>query len=104
MLIRKLESAIESAQKVVPLAYLNKHFFTPQTVSSIFTGRESDLELLRKHLITPPSADSFKAQKRFVIFGLAGPGKTQFCCKFASDNKQRYWPDQDNAGYGALNL
>ena len=29
-------------------------------------------------------------QKRFVVFGLGGSGKTQFCCKFASDNKQRY--------------
>ena len=31
--------------------------------------------------------------KRFVVFGLGGAGKTQFCCKFASDNKQRYVHD-----------
>ena len=90
ILIWKLDSVIESAQKVVSLAYLNKHFFTPQTVSSIFTGRESELEVLRKCLATPSSAGLLEAQKRFVVFGLAGSGKTQFCCKFAADNKQRY--------------
>ena len=90
ILIWKLDSVIESAQKVVALAYLSKHFFTPQTVSSIFTGRESELEVLKKCLVTPSSAGPLEAQKRFVVFGLAGSGKTQFCCKFAADNKQRY--------------
>jgi nucleoside-triphosphatase THEP1 len=28
-------------------------------------------------------------QKRFVICGIAGSGKTQFCCKFAEDNRDQ---------------
>ncbi|OBT63866.1 hypothetical protein VE03_06633 [Pseudogymnoascus sp. 23342-1-I1] len=88
---RTLDSVIESAQKVVALAYLSKHFFTPQTVSSIFTGRETELEVLKKCLVPLPSTAPLGAQKRFVVFGLAGSGKTQFCCKFAADNKQRFW-------------
>jgi hypothetical protein len=89
VLILKLESAIESAQKLATIARLNKHFFTPQTVSSVFTGRENELELMKRHLITGASKN-LSIQKRFVVYGLAGSGKTQFCCKFASDNRQRY--------------
>ncbi len=28
-------------------------------------------------------------QKRFVVYGTGGSGKTQFCCKFAQDNQDR---------------
>lgn len=76
---------------MVPLASPNKHFYTPQTVSSIFTGRATDLDVLRRCLLAPASTDQLQAQKRFVVFGLPGSGKTQFCCKFASDNKQSFW-------------
>ena len=88
----KLETAVKSAQKVVPLVSSNKHFYTPQTVSSIFTGRNRELNDLKQYLTVSPSTQPCKAQKRFVVFGLSGSGKTQFCCKFASDNKQRYLP------------
>ena len=85
----KLDIAVKSAQNVVPLASLNEHFYTPQTVSSIFTGRIAELNALRKHTQASTSPNQFHPQKRFVIVGLPGSGKTQFCCKFASDNKHR---------------
>ena len=84
----KLDNAVRSAQNVVPLASLNKHFYTPQTVSSIFTGRATDLDTLRRCLQASASTSHPHVQKRFVVYGLPGSGKTQFCCKFASDNKQ----------------
>ena len=84
--LSKLEFAV---QNVVPLASLNKHFYTPQTVSSIFTGRSTDLDNLRGWIQAPTSTKHIYAQKRFVIYGLPGSGKTQFCCRFAADNKQR---------------
>lgn len=122
---------------------LNQHFYTPRTVSSIYTGRKIYLDGLKQafetsisssecfphsqsrtslhsHVSSPyipsskngdsPSSNSPSTpqtpppgypggspvsgknspiHKRFVIFGLGGSGKTQFCCKFASDNKQR---------------
>ena len=88
-LILKLDNAVRSAQSVVPLASLNKHFYTPQTVSSIFTGRASESDTLRQCLQASASTNSLHVQKRFVVFGLPGSGKTQFCCKFASDNKKK---------------
>ena len=85
----KLDNALRSAQNVVPLASLNKYFYTPQTVSSIFTGRATELDTLTHCLQAPASTNQGHAQKRFVVYGLPGSGKTQFCCKFASDHKQR---------------
>ena len=88
----KLDNVVRSAQRIMPFASLNEHFYTPQSVSSVYTGRTADLENLKHYLQAPASANQLHAQKRFVIYGLPGSGKTQFCCKFASDIKQRYLP------------
>lgn len=85
----KLDIAVRSAQNVLPLASLNEHFYTPQTVSSIYTGRVSDLDTLKRSVEASTSTNQIHPQKRFVVFGLPGSGKTQFCCKFASENKHR---------------
>lgn len=63
----------------------NKHFYVPHTVSSIFTGRRRLLRDLRDAF----NSGSKELQKRFVIWGLGGSGKTEFCCKFAQDNRAR---------------
>ena len=89
ILITQLLNAVAAAKGVVPLASLNEHFSTPQTVSSTFTGRKADLNTLRQCFQAQSSTSQNHVQKRFVIYGLPGSGKTQFCCKYASDNKQR---------------
>lgn len=38
----------------------------------------------------PLPPDQVGLQKRIVIEGLGGSGKTQFCCKYASFCRQRY--------------
>lgn len=66
----------------------NKFFFIPQVVSSIFTGREGTARSVIDSLLSPiPSVSS--QQRRFVIHGIGGSGKTQFCSKFAQDNRDR---------------
>ncbi|KAK5110685.1 hypothetical protein LTR85_000746 [Meristemomyces frigidus] len=35
--------------------------------------------------------DKPQQQRRFVVHGVGGSGKTQFCCKFAQDHQQRFW-------------
>ena len=76
------------AKKVLPETLANEHFFA-KTVDSMFTGRKNELEDLRKWMLTPSSPNSAKIQKRFVVYGLGGSGKSQFCNKFAQDNRQR---------------
>lgn len=63
---------------MVQFASSNKHFDIPQAVSSIFTGREHQLEELRAAFLSPLPEGEGRMQKRFVISGLGGSGKTQW--------------------------
>jgi len=85
----QLREAIESAAAVASLASVNKYFSIPEPVSSIYTGREGLLDDLRRMMFASASAAQGHTQRRFVIYGLSGSGKTQFCCKFAQDHRQR---------------
>lgn len=65
----------------------NVHFYIPASVVTFFKGRQSLLEELKIHFTKPTGT----VQKRFVIYGLPGSGKTQFCCKFAQDLRDSFW-------------
>lgn len=62
----------------------NQHFLVPLAVSDNYTGRERLAQGLQEKLLAPNIR-----QKRFVLYGLGGSGKTQFCLKFASDNRDK---------------
>ena len=67
----------------------NKHFYIPQVVSSIFTGREDVSREVEEALLAPEDRDATRQQRRYVIHGIGGSGKTQFCSKFAQDHRER---------------
>ncbi|CAG8058898.1 unnamed protein product [Penicillium salamii] len=79
---------LDSANAVASLVRLNKHFYMPQNVSSYYTGRQRQLEELKTTLGVLKSQERQHHQRRFVVHGLGGSGKTQFCCKFAQDNRE----------------
>ncbi|KAF5862715.1 hypothetical protein ETB97_011257 [Aspergillus alliaceus] len=64
----------------------NKHYLVPFTVSKNYTGRDQLARCLQEKILAPN-----KHQKRFVLYGLGGSGKTQFCLKFARDNRDNFW-------------
>jgi hypothetical protein len=76
------------AANVLPAASPNEYFDT-QPVSSIFTGRKIELEKLKRAMLAPMDQSGSSFQRCFVVFGLGGSGKTQFCSKFAQENRQR---------------
>ncbi|KAJ5752058.1 Tetratricopeptide-like helical [Penicillium odoratum] len=82
---------IKSANQVAGLTKFNKHFYIPHSVSSYYTGRQKQLEELKATLNVLESRKRQDHQKRFVIYGLGGSGKTEFCCKFAQDNREHFW-------------
>ncbi|KAJ5342532.1 Tetratricopeptide-like helical [Penicillium brevicompactum] len=82
---------LDSANAVASLVRLNKHFYMPQSVSSYYTGRQKQLEQLKHTLGVSKSRERQDHQRRFVIHGLGGSGKTQFCSKFAQDNREHFW-------------
>ncbi|KAI4221929.1 MAG: hypothetical protein L6R40_008609 [Gallowayella cf. fulva] len=74
-----------------PSRFRNKYFEVPRNPSSVFTGREEICEQL--HACCSPSGKTNiqRQQKRFVIHGLGGSGKTQVCLKFAEDHREEFW-------------
>ncbi|KAL9601247.1 MAG: hypothetical protein Q9219_002652 [cf. Caloplaca sp. 3 TL-2023] len=83
---------MSAAAEIASEVSLNKHFYIPRAVSSMFTGRADQLEELGNWIFNAsPSMEKQHTQKRFVVYGLGGSGKTEFCCKFAQDNRQSFW-------------
>lgn len=69
----------------------NRHFHIPQAVSSIFTGREDLSQVVENSLFATDITQSFRHQQRFIIYGIGGSGKSQFCSKFAQNHRERFW-------------
>ncbi len=67
----------------------NKYFSIPQVVSSIFTGREDICQAVEETLLAPEDLGSSRQQRRYIVYGIGGSGKTQFCSKFAQDHRER---------------
>ncbi|KAK5311064.1 hypothetical protein LTR93_011837 [Exophiala xenobiotica] len=67
----------------------NKHFEVPRLLSPVFTGRDEDLQCLTTSLAPGPSSPR-KHQRRYVLFGLGGSGKTQICLKYVQEQRERY--------------
>jgi hypothetical protein len=67
----------------------NKHYNIPHNVSSMFTGRRDICQRLESTFL-PCHEQSFQEmQKRFVLYGLGGSGKTQVCLRFAQANREK---------------
>ncbi|CAJ2500089.1 Uu.00g029420.m01.CDS01 [Anthostomella pinea] len=58
--------------------------------SEYFVGRQAQAQLLAKAFGTIQRKRGRKP-KTFVIYGLPGSGKTQFCLRYLEDNRHRYW-------------
>lgn len=84
---KPLREPIVATAKIPPRPH-NQYFSVPEAVKGYFTGRGTLLEGLGRTLDDDPSQE-YRAQKRFVVQGLGGSGKTQFCCKFAELNRQK---------------
>jgi len=87
--LEDLRESVSAATLAIKSASSNHYFDIPQSVSSIFTGRETLLKELRQIFVPARGIIRDHHQQRFVIYGLGGSGKTQFCCKFAQDNRDR---------------
>lgn len=83
----QLGRTLELAEEVIPVASPNRYFEVPQSACSIFTGRRSELDKVEELLLPPKFISQPRLQKRFVIFGLGGSGKTELCRKFAQEKR-----------------
>ncbi|KAH8593285.1 hypothetical protein B0O99DRAFT_627713 [Bisporella sp. PMI_857] len=89
--INDLRTSVDAALTVMKLETSNKYFEVPQALSSIFTGQSDVLASLKELFFEAPATVQDHQQRRFVLYGIGGSGKTQLCTKFACDNRDRYW-------------
>jgi len=66
------------------------HFYPPDDTTPTFVGRKREMEVLHAALFPSRQLSSSPEKNAFIVFGMGGSGKTQFCTKFARDNKDRY--------------
>ncbi|KAN0071003.1 TPR-like protein [Elaphomyces granulatus] len=67
----------------------NQYYFVPHNSTGIFTGRD---DILRKlHDCFFPNESRLASQKRFILYGLGGSGKTQTCTMFAEVHREMFW-------------
>jgi hypothetical protein len=69
-----------------PVEIKNEYLLVPHTVSQHFTGRHEMLQVLKDKLVPNRIV---KDQRRFVLYGLGGSGKTQMSLKFAHDHEEK---------------
>lgn len=67
----------------------NVHYSIPYHVSPDFIGRDDILRQMSTVCLPRGPQHSQSFQKRYVLFGLGGSGKTQVCLKFAQDHRER---------------
>ncbi|KAF3767824.1 hypothetical protein M406DRAFT_328878 [Cryphonectria parasitica EP155] len=85
--VRNAVSAATQVTLLVPATTINQHLLLPRSIRGCYTGREKEMSILKASI----ADTSLPGQKRFVIYGLAGSGKTELAVKYAEDNLQLYW-------------
>lgn len=66
----------------------NVHWGVFRTVNTLFTGRTELLERLKEALLCDRASHT-EEQKRFIITGLGGQGKSEICLKIANQMRQQ---------------
>ena len=61
----------------------------PRAINNLFTGRTKLIRQVQESLRNNQAIDSSK-QRRFVITGLGGQGKSEICLKVASLMREEY--------------
>lgn len=66
----------------------NVHWIVPRAPNSLFTGRTELLDRIQGALLVDEASDT-EEQKRFVITGLGGQGKSEICLKVTTLMRER---------------
>lgn len=88
-IVKRIKSAHKKTLGIGRKEVKNEHFLVPNDLNPHFTGRNDIRRKLIESLLDKDFAGE-KKQKRFVLHGLGGSGKTQLVLKFAKDYRSRY--------------
>jgi hypothetical protein len=70
-------------------AHENAWYVVPRSSSNYFTGRAMQAKLVKKKFSYTQGQSKREENQIFVIYGLGGSGKTQFCLRYAEENRSR---------------
>lgn len=66
----------------------NVHWMLTRSVNTLFTGREETLEAIESAIRRSLNDTESTMQRRFVITGMGGQGKSELCLKVANSMRQ----------------
>jgi hypothetical protein len=84
----KIPLSTKSKNGPIDVAF-NEHFNPPGIVSMDFIGHGEIMAAIQDAFSTEDQLLSPRQQKRFVIYGMGGTGKTQISAKYAEENRQK---------------
>ncbi|KAK1638690.1 hypothetical protein BDP81DRAFT_514015 [Colletotrichum phormii] len=87
--VKKVIEATEKVRKGWRLLSRNVHFTERAPGNNHFVGQREQLEEIRKAFEQPDTPVS--TQKRFVLQGLPGSGKSEMALKFATEHRGQFW-------------
>ena len=85
--MRQALDVVESLARTLPAVSMNRHFLVPNPANSIYTGRRQQLQAIEDAFSAPHS----DTQKRLIIQGGPGTGKTELAIKYAEEHRSVYW-------------
>ncbi|KAH7408158.1 hypothetical protein DE146DRAFT_776467, partial [Phaeosphaeria sp. MPI-PUGE-AT-0046c] len=100
--LERLRQYEHDAQKVIADRFLpkvlaaaigpskNVHWTVPRNVNSLFTGRSAIVKRMRSTL-SSNEGSQVQGQRRFVIIGMGGQGKSELCLRVAHADSFRFW-------------
>lgn len=65
----------------------------PPLPTDTFTGRDDYLKKIKDSFEIPKTSVEIGKQRKFVLYGTGGMGKTQLALKFLDKNRERYVTD-----------
>jgi hypothetical protein len=67
----------------------NQNYFVPHNSTGLFTGRDNVLRKLHDGFFPSRNESRLEMQRRFILYGLGGSGKTQICTRFAEIHREK---------------
>ncbi|KAN0070689.1 hypothetical protein V8E54_011558 [Elaphomyces granulatus] len=90
-MLKSVETDNRNNSNIPSALSYNKHYSVPHNSTGIFTGRDDVLQKIHDCCLPSRNENTLTTQKRFILYGLGGSGKTQICTRFAEVHREVFW-------------